>query len=622
MTALTVHTATGSHTIETGPAVLGREHDCDVRCTNPEVSRHHAEVRLVDGHWMLRDLGSSHGTYLNGQRIDHAPVTHGARVVLGGPDTGEQLTFEVAGALAPPPSSGSSAPADPSAAVPPGPPSGPPPGPPAGPPPGPAADPAAAMAAGRTVQVSEHDTSLRVHADRRDYAFDTSVEVVVGRDPAATIVVDNPLVSRRHARVRHDGAHWVLEDLDSAQGTYIHGTRTPRQQLSGVTTAWLGPPDAGEKVLLLTSGPTVEPSPPRRRLPVLLGLLAVLLVAAVVTGVLVVAGGDDEEVADLDLLKNATVRLDLETSQFLSFGSGTIISPEGLILTNAHVVEGHSEPGSELVVSFFEGDDVPVRAAYTAAVVAEDPYLDLALVELGAPLGDDPRRPTDLPFVPLGDSDLLAVGDPLTVLGHPGIAESASLTLTTGTVGSFISDPLLEESRAWINTEAAIAQGNSGGLAANRSGELVAIPTAIRFERGSDGFEERVNRLRPVNLALPMIEAVNAGRRYQPVEFSEMDALPVVERDVDGVCESSSASGYSEEFVLDRMTVGSPLFYGVIADAPDDSEDAVVVDEQMIVREDMFCLSLVLPGALEGGGFVVLFSLDPDYSQLVGQFTF
>jgi S1-C subfamily serine protease len=139
----------------------------------------------------------------------------------------------------------------------------------------------------------------------------------------------------------------------------------------------------------------------------------------------------------------------------------------------------------------------------------------------------------NLPVVPLGDSDALAIGDDLIILGYPGIG-GATITLTSGKVAGFTAQGGLGD-RAFIKTSATIAGGNSGGLAANTAGELVGIPTQLGYG-GDDQFvdcrvlvdtngdgrvDERddcvptggfINALRPVNLALPLIERAKAGQ--------------------------------------------------------------------------------------------------------------
>ncbi len=218
-------------------------------------------------------------------------------------------------------------------------------------------------------------------------------------------------------------------------------------------------------------------------------------------------------------------------------GSGTIIDPRGYILTNAHVVLP-TEPGDrvdQLQVLITEAEDRPPTPRYLAEVVQADERLDLAVIRITADLQGNPVDPQtlDLPYVPLGDSDALHLGDSLTILGYPGIG-GATITLTKGEVSGFTAEAGYGE-RAWIKTSATIAGGNSGGLAADAQGRLVAVPTQLGAgtedevvdcrqlaDTNEDGvIDERdtcvpiggfINALRPINLAKPLIQAALEGK--------------------------------------------------------------------------------------------------------------
>jgi S1-C subfamily serine protease len=218
-------------------------------------------------------------------------------------------------------------------------------------------------------------------------------------------------------------------------------------------------------------------------------------------------------------------------------GSGSIISADGLILTNAHVVDDRFGDYTDLGVAVLESTDQPPRLAYLAEIAAVDYSLDLAVIRITTDLDGNPVNP-ELPFVEVGDSDTVEIGDSLQILGYPGIG-GETITFTEGAVSGFTSDRSVE-GRAWIKTDATIAGGNSGGLGANALGELIGIPTrASSGEEGGqivdcrpvadtnrDGTIDQndtcvpiggfINGLRPVNLALPLIEAARSGVAYQP----------------------------------------------------------------------------------------------------------
>ncbi len=220
-------------------------------------------------------------------------------------------------------------------------------------------------------------------------------------------------------------------------------------------------------------------------------------------------------------------------------GSGTVVDARGYILTNAHVVlDDFGQPLDDLLILVTQQPDQPPEPAYRARVIQADPKLDLAVIKIdrdaqGNPLSQAP----DLPAVPLGDSDQLHLGDPLLILGYPGIG-GETITLTRGEVSGFTSQPGYG-ARAWIKTSATIAGGSSGGLAANLQGELVGVPTLVGagqteevvdcrplVDTNNDGVINDldtcvpiggyINALRPVNLARPLIEAALTGQVALP----------------------------------------------------------------------------------------------------------
>ena len=205
-------------------------------------------------------------------------------------------------------------------------------------------------------------------------------------------------------------------------------------------------------------------------------------------------------------------------------GSGTIISSAGLILTNAHVARP-STPGlaalyndvkmvsmpnpDTLVVAVVQGEDQPPVKKYLAEVAAVDGPLDLAVLKIVKTVDGESVNPEDLhlPFVEPGDSSKVQLGDTVRILGFPGIG-GETITLTTGTVSGFESQDRVGD-RAWIKTDSEIAPGNSGGLAVNDAGEIIGIPSMV-----VSGTAVSLGRLRSINLAKPLLEAVAAGDHY------------------------------------------------------------------------------------------------------------
>lgn len=147
-------------------------------------------------------------------------------------------------------------------------------------------------------------------------------------------------------------------------------------------------------------------------------------------------------------------------------GSGVIVSPDGYILTNHHVVDGALEIRVELTDN----------RSFTAKVVGSDPPSDLAVLKIDA---------TSLPTLSFSDSDKVRVGDPVLALGNPmGIGQ----TVTSGIVSAKgrstgLSDGSFED---FLQTDAAINRGNSGGALVNTTGELIGINSQILSPSGGN----------------------------------------------------------------------------------------------------------------------------------------
>jgi ABC-type multidrug transport system ATPase subunit/pSer/pThr/pTyr-binding forkhead associated (FHA) protein len=181
--------------------LVGRDPSCQIVINDRSVSRRHAEIARVGDVWMIRDLASRNGIHLNGERTDVIRVTGGARVRIGSPHDGPLLTFSVP-ASRPAPEPVPEPEPEPPAAV-----TSvmrPPPEPPAAPP----AEPRPELA-----------------------SFEAAGTITIGRSAGCDIVLDDLLVSRRHAEVRQRGSTYQLVDLGSTNGTYHNGRRVDRAVL-------------------------------------------------------------------------------------------------------------------------------------------------------------------------------------------------------------------------------------------------------------------------------------------------------------------------------------------------------------------------------------------------------
>lgn len=228
---------------------------------------------------------------------------------------------------------------------------------------------------------------------------------------------------------------------------------------------------------------------------------------------------------------------------YLPVGSGTVVSPNGLILTNQHVVDMDAHQADldqwedrastegaplsfeldedELLILVSDGGSPPEPTSW-ATVVAQDEDLDFAVLRVRAEASGRvlDSEPLDLSFIPLGDSDALQLGDAIDVFGYPTIGGD-SLTYTTGVVSGFNFVEGIE-GRAWITTDATISGGSSGGTAIDRRGLLVGVPTAGASldcrpgDTNADGSVDAedvgcvptggsIGQLRPINLAKPLL---------------------------------------------------------------------------------------------------------------------
>lgn len=179
-------------------------------------------------------------------------------------------------------------------------------------------------------------------------------------------------------------------------------------------------------------------------------------------------------------------------------GSGTIISPDGTIVTNCHVACG----APQLVVALTDNPDLPPTPTYIAEISSFTEAPDLAILRIVSDMNGNSVAGTTFPFINVGNSDDLQLGDPVRVFGYPGVG-GATITFTSGSISGFESDTLPGTSgpqRRFIKTDADIAGGNSGGTAVDDNGNLIGIPTAVNPEVRGDATIGAIGIMLPVNL--------------------------------------------------------------------------------------------------------------------------
>lgn len=283
-----------------------------------------------------------------------------------------------------------------------------------------------------------------------------------------------------------------------------------------------------------------------------LSLIVVLLVGALaplLSAPVIAQDSDSEEVAppplvelNEDIIKRATVFI-MQTYQsrgqpvISCIGSGTLISADGLILTNAHIALPSETCRSDtIIIAITVRLDEPPIPTYTAEIVDASRGLDLAVLRITGYLDGRIIEPgtLTLPFVELGDSQQVALDETITVVGYPDFGD-APVEVTRGTVSGFTAEARAGD-RAWIRTRATIPGTMSGGGAYNRDGRLIGIPTIaparvggttvdcrIVQDSNADGRADAsdqcvpvggfISALRPSRLARGLVRAATLGIR-------------------------------------------------------------------------------------------------------------
>lgn len=499
MSTLVVTTPRGRTVHEAGTSVsIGRDQDCTIRLDSPVVSRHHGMFEWADGTWTFRDESSSLGSWVGGQRVRAITLSTADVIVLGQGDKAVTVRVETQSLAQRP---GGPLVAD-------------------------DALDAATLTTGDELLLECAGQSCRLAAGQT---------AVVGRADDATIVSRNPRVSRHHLEVHHTEDGWEVVDTGSSGGVFAQGRRVTRVPVRGTLEVMLGDPDVGERLTASSQAPPGQPGheAPLARVATLVrgrrrtvaGLTAATLAVVGLGGWGLARAVSGPGEPDLDRLARATVRVVTESGT----GSGTVVDAErGLVLTNAHVAAPDS-PGQgvaqgalgqdllpspkSLTIAVAGGRDEPATPRYRAEVVAADGYLDLAVLRIstddkGAALAEGALE--DLVDVELARSADVRSADPVWVVGFPGLAQSDAATYTRGVVSGTVHDKRLKGAVSLFNSDARLNPGNSGGLAADGQGRIIAVPTLNKQTRE----DSLLAGLVPIDLARPLIDAAVSGRAY------------------------------------------------------------------------------------------------------------
>ena len=197
-----------------------------------------------------------------------------------------------------------------------------------------------------------------------------------------------------------------------------------------------------------------------------------------------------------DASKNAVTYIVADTPEGQATGSGFVVSKDGLIVTNDHVVDGASQVQVKIGTS---------DSAQPATVVGADPSRDLALLKVDA---------SNLPTLSLGDSSSVSVGDPTYAIGNPFGLDH---TLTTGIVSALqrsLQAPDGAKISGAIQTDAALNPGNSGGPLLDADGKVIGVNSQIQTgsTNGAEGGNVGIGFAIPANTVKSFISEAKAGK--------------------------------------------------------------------------------------------------------------
>ncbi len=227
----------------------------------------------------------------------------------------------------------------------------------------------------------------------------------------------------------------------------------------------------------------------------------------------------------------------------LGAGTGMVLTADGEILTNNHVVEG----ASSIQVT------IPGHGSSTATVVGVDPTDDVALLQLNSASG--------LPTITLGDSSTVQVGDPITAIGN-AFGRGGQPTATTGTVAAVhrsitARDPSGTNSERLndvIQIAADVHPGDSGGAVLNAQGQVVGIITAGPSQSSGNGTGFAI----PINNAIGIVNEIRAGHGSSEILLGERGFMGVAVQPVDPATAAQLGLSNTAGILVAGVQPGSP----------------------------------------------------------------
>lgn len=297
------------------------------------------------------------------------------------------------------------------------------------------------------------------------------------------------------------------------------------------------------------------------------------------------------------------------SNSYVAFGSGVIISSDGYIVTNNHVIDG----ADEISITFNDERET------IAEVVGVDPSTDLALVKVDE---------NDLPFISFGNSDDVKVGEWVLAVGNPFDLNS---TVTAGIVSAKARNINIlggqSSIESFIQTDAVVNRGNSGGALVNTDGDLVGINAAIASHTGVyEGYSFAI----PVNIVRKVVNDImeygEAQRGYLGVQIQDINADFADANNLNntegiyvaGVVENSGAHDAGIEVgdiilsINDKKTNSLSSLLGLIAQY----NPGTVVDVKLKRGTDIMNLGVTLKN--KNGTLVAIKSGDSFYNELLG----